>query len=59
MSPTEDPTSVPRHRVLRYLYAGYALAAFALLAVVALLMILPVPSLALRRRIARDRKSVV
>jgi 1-acyl-sn-glycerol-3-phosphate acyltransferase len=48
VSPTEDPS-----RALRYLYAGYALAAFALLAIVALLLILPVPSLALRRRIAR------
>jgi 1-acyl-sn-glycerol-3-phosphate acyltransferase len=48
VSPTEDPSPA-----LRYLYAGYALAAFALLAIVALLLILPVPSLALRRRIAR------
>lgn len=53
MSPTEDLPGIRRYRALRYLYAGYALAAFALLAIVALLLILPVPSLALRRRIAR------
>lgn len=48
MSPSEDPP-----RVLRRLYAAYALATFALLAILALLMILPVPWLSLRRRIAR------
>jgi 1-acyl-sn-glycerol-3-phosphate acyltransferase len=48
LSPSEDP---PRY--LRYPYAAYALALFALLAVVALLLILPVPRLSLRRRIAR------
>ncbi len=53
MSPTEDLPSAPGPSFLRYLYAGYALMAFALLAIVALLLILPVPSLALRRRIAR------
>ena len=53
MSPTKDLPRIRRHPVLRYLYAGYALAAFALLAIVALLLILPVPSLALRRRIGR------
>jgi 1-acyl-sn-glycerol-3-phosphate acyltransferase len=53
VSPTEDLPRAPRPSVLRYLYAGYALLAFALLALVALLLILPVPSLALRRRIAR------
>lgn len=48
MSPSEDPPSP-----LKYLYAAYALATFSLLAVVALLLILPVPQLSLRRRIAR------
>jgi 1-acyl-sn-glycerol-3-phosphate acyltransferase len=48
VSPTEDPPLA-----LRCLYAAWALAAFALLAILALLLILPVPWLALRRRIAR------
>jgi len=39
--------------MLRHVYAAYALTAFALLAIVALLLILPVPWLSLRRRIAR------
>lgn len=39
--------------MLRHVYAAYALTAFALLAIVALLLILPVPWLPLRRRIAR------
>ncbi|MBK6672680.1 MAG: 1-acyl-sn-glycerol-3-phosphate acyltransferase [Proteobacteria bacterium] len=53
MSPSEDLPTVQRPHALRHLYAAYALAAFGLLAVVALLLILPVPWLALRRRIAR------
>jgi len=48
VSPSEDRSSL-----LRHLYAAYALATFGLLAVIALLFILPVPWLALRRRIAR------
>jgi 1-acyl-sn-glycerol-3-phosphate acyltransferase len=48
VSPSKDPP-----RIVRYFYAAYALVAFALLAIVALLLILPVPRLSLRRRIAR------
>jgi 1-acyl-sn-glycerol-3-phosphate acyltransferase len=48
VSQSEDPSPA-----LRYLYASYALAAFGLLAIIALLLILPVPWLSLRRRIAR------
>jgi 1-acyl-sn-glycerol-3-phosphate acyltransferase len=48
VSPSRDLS-----RPLALAYAGYALTAFALLALVALLVILPVPSLSLRRRIVR------